>query len=217
MKILLIDDHALFRNGISLLLAELTPAPDVLEAGDCATGCALLAQHADIALVLLDLEMPDVSGLEALAEIRARHPEMRVVVVSGHETVGNVITAIDAGALGFIPKASTSPVMLAALNLILAGGIYLPPSVLVTQIGIHDSAASSDVASGTTTLPGLSERQMMVLQRLIRGMSNKDICRDLDISPSTVKSHVSAVFRALNVATRTQAVVAAARLGIRLE
>src|SRR5690606_16733652 len=143
---------------------------------------------------LLDLEMPDVSGIEALAEIRARYPDTRVVVVSGHETVGNVITAIDAGALGFIPKASTSPVMLAALNLILAGGIYLPPSVLVTQIGVHGGLPDADTTSGTTTLPGLSERQMMVLQRLIRGMSNKDICRDLDISPSTVKSHVSAVF-----------------------
>lgn len=220
MKILLIDDHALFRDGVRLLLDELSPRPEILEAENCSSGCALLEQHPDATLILLDLEMPDVNGTEALARIRKHHPNVRLVVISAHETVGNVLAAVDAGALGFIPKAANSQVMLAALNLVLAGGIYLPPVVLSADTRgdlSREPGAASNQTEADHALSGMSERQLMVLRKLLQGRSNKDICRELNISPSTVKNHVSAVFRVLNVSTRTQAVVAAARLGVTLE
>lgn len=218
MKILLIDDHALFRDGIRLLLGELSPEPEVLEAGDCGSGCALLEQHPDVSLILLDLELPDLNGTEALQRIRGRYPDIRLVVVSAHENVSNVLAALDAGALGFIPKAATPEIMLAALNLVLAGGIYLPPVMLSADTRNDASAEQSGAALPEgPALEGLSDRQVTVLRKLLQGRSNKDICRELDLSPSTVKNHVSAVFRVLNVSTRTQAVVAAARLGFTLE
>ncbi|MCH8542258.1 MAG: response regulator transcription factor [Alcanivorax sp.] len=208
MKILLIDDHALFRDGVALLLAELPVKPVVLEAEDCTSGCELLSTHADIGLILLDLELPGINGVDGLRQIRQDYPRTPVIVISAHESVSNVTAVIDAGAMGFIPKSSTTQVMLAALNLVLAGGIYLPPLVLATVTGTTSAPAT------TAESIGLSERQAMVLERLLRGNSNKEICRELDLSPSTVKNHVSAVFRALNVSSRTQALVAAARLGI---
>ncbi|MBZ2188984.1 response regulator transcription factor [Alcanivorax sp. JB21] len=208
MKILLIDDHALFRDGVALLLAELPVQPTVLEAGECASGCELLNAHPDIGLILLDLELPGIDGVAGLQRIRHEHPDIPVIVVSAHESVSNVTAVMDAGAMGFIPKSSTTQVMLAALNLVLAGGVYLPPLVLAT---VADTAPVAATAQSI----GLSARQAMVLEHLLRGNSNKEICRELDLSPSTVKNHVSAVFRALNVSSRTQALVAAARLGIR--
>lgn len=215
MKILLIDDHALFRDGVALLLAELPVKPAILEAEDCTAGCDLLKIHPDIGLILLDLELPGINGVDGVRRIRHEHPRIPLIVVSAHESVSNVMAVIDAGAKGFIPKSSTTQVMLAALNLVLAGGVYLPPLVLATIAdGVPSHSSSHSPATSTAASIGLSSRQAMVLERLLQGQSNKEICRELDLSASTVKNHVSAVFRALNVSSRTQALVAATKLGI---
>lgn len=216
MRILLIDDHALFREGIALLLAELAAQPEIIEAGDCASGYAQLEANKDIQLIMMDLEMPGVQGVDGLRQVREDYPHIPVVVVSAHESVRNVTAAIEAGAMGFIPKSSTAPVMLAALNLVLAGGVYLPPLVLATVFS-QTSITRDDSNNVTAASLGLSSRQADVLMKLLQGATNKEISRDLSLSPSTVKNHISAVFRALNVSSRTQAVIAAASLGLTLE
>lgn len=211
-RLLLIEDHAIFREGVALLLAELEPAPEVLQAGDCAEAETLLAtQHAPD-LILLDLELPGESGASGLKRIRTAYPSVPVVILSAHESAANVCLALDHGAMGFIPKSSSTGVMLAALNLVKAGGIYLPPLVLATAVTDETPSAATHPAD-----IGLSPQQARVLQLLVRGLSNKLISREMDVAPSTVKSHVSAVFRVLRVNSRTQAILVASQIKLVLE
>jgi len=219
LQILLIDDHELFRAGFKLLLAELDDAPAFAEAPDCATALAL-SQGRRFDLVLLDLNLPGHSGLEALRLIRETFEDATVVVLSGENEATMIRQIIDAGAAGFIPKNSTPRVMMAALRLVLAGGTYLPPHVL-------SSAASPEMALARTVnskaYPGavspgplsqLSERQMDCLRRAMQGKPNKVIARELDISEATVKVHLAVAFRVLGVKNRTEAVFTAARAGL---
>lgn len=208
MHILLVDDHVMFRQGLKFLLGDLDESLRFLEAGSCDQALALLAANS-VDLVLLDLNMPGIKGLGALQAVTAAVPETPVVVLSGEEGAGLIRGAIDKGASGFVPKASSSEILVAALRLILAGGIYLPANVL-------DSAA---VPSQETTVPEdavsmLSARQTAVLLRAIQGQPNKVIASDLGLAEGTVKTHLSAAFRTLGVRNRTEAVYAAAKLGL---
>ncbi len=222
MKILLIDDHALFREGVALLLRPLVEPLEVWEAGSCEEAFALLGVRDAPDMVLIDLAMPGMSGIEGLRVLRDRHPQTPLVALSSSDDKASVLEALDAGAMGFIPKSSTSSVMRAALRLILAKGVYLPPSVF---LGAHTSLPPAPpdkpepprppLASPRTPSDlGLTPRQADVLFQILQGKSVKLIGRDLDLSPSTVKAHTSAVLRALNVTTRTQAIIAASRLGL---
>ena len=212
MNILLIDDHALFREGLKFLLRSLDAALEVDEASDCAKALEHAAARS-YDLVLLDLKMPGVAGLDALAALHDAVPDAPLVVLSGEDNPGVVRAAIERGAMGFIPKSSTPEVLIQALRLVLARGVYLPPAVL-------DAArAPASVAlpgTGDMVLPGLTPRQMDVLRCVIRGKSNKIIARELDVSEGTVKAHLSSVLRALDARNRTEAVYAAAKLGLRL-
>jgi DNA-binding NarL/FixJ family response regulator len=216
MQILLIDDHPLFRDGVALLLARLGPEIKVLQAGSCDEGFGLIGVTPDIDLVMIDLKMPGMSGMDGIAVLRERHPEVPVVVMSSDDDQETVLRAIDQGAMGFIPKSSTSEVMLGALQLIFAKGIYLPPSAFLgarQQAGRADKEHNTGTASGKTLAKlGLTARQTDVLYMVLQGKPNKVICRELNLSPSTIKTHISAVLRALNVTTRTQAVIAASKL-----
>lgn len=224
MKVLLVDDHTLFREGIALLLRPLVPSLQTWEAGSCEEAVALIDARGPADLVLMDLGLPGASGLEGVRHLRELHPEMPVVVMSSADDKDTVLEALDAGAMGFIPKSSTSAVMIAALQLILARGIYLPPSVF---LGGRQSAPAAPPAAAPApagaqavrrpTELGLTARQAEVLHLLLQGKPAKLIGRELDLSISTVKAHTSAVLRALNVTTRTQAVVAAGRLGLRFD
>jgi len=216
MNILLIDDHALFREGLKFLLRSLDAALQVDEAGNCAKALEHAAAR-DYDLVLLDLKMPGVEGLEALAALREALPAAPLVVLSGEDNSGVVRAAIERGAMGFIPKSSTPEVLIQALRLVLARGVYLPPAVLDAP-GAPPSAAPAVAqgAAGDAVLPGLTARQMDVLRCVIQGKSNKIIARELDVSEGTVKAHLSSVLRALDVRNRTEAVYAAAKLGLRL-
>lgn len=233
MKILLIDDHPLFREGVALLLKPLVDGLQTWEAGSCEEAFALLTQRGSVDLVLIDLGLPGLSGLEGLKRLRADHPEAPVVVMSSADDKDTVLAVLDAGAMGFIPKSSTSQVMLGALRLILAKGIYLPPSVFLaaraapvpspaspapTHTVAEVAVASAVPASGRQPADlGLTPRQADVLHLLLQGKPAKLIGRQLNLSLSTVKAHTSAVLRALNVTTRTQAVLAASRMGLRFE
>ncbi|HEY8099283.1 MAG TPA: response regulator transcription factor [Burkholderiaceae bacterium] len=218
MQILLIDDHPLFREGVALLLARLGPAVTVLQAGTCAAAFGQIERTPAIDLILIDLKMPGMSGMEGIAVLRDRHPDIPVVVMSSDDDMETVMRAIDQGAMGFIPKSSSSDVMIGALNLILAKGIYLPPSVFLgTQrtADHHNKAPQVRSTSGKTLDQlGLTARQADVLYLVLQGKPTKIICRELNLSASTVKTHISAVLRALNVTTRTQAVIAAGKLGL---
>jgi DNA-binding NarL/FixJ family response regulator len=218
MNILLTDDHALFREGVALLLQPLIDGGQTWQAGSCDDALALLDEHGAADLALMDLAMPGTPGLQGIALLRERWPQMPVVALSSADDRDTVLKAIDAGAMGFVPKSSSSAVLMAALRLILARGIYLPPTAFL------GAAANGPPARDTSSTPprapspsdlGLSPRQTDVLHLILQGKPAKLIERELNLSASTVKAHTSAVLRSLNVTTRTQAVVAASRLGLR--
>jgi DNA-binding NarL/FixJ family response regulator len=207
VKILVADDHTLFRDGLRYMLAQLDDDVEILEAKDCAEALALVGSRSDLDLVLLDLAMPGMDGLAGLRALRVRRPSVPVVILSGSEEPADVRQALDRGAMGFIPKSSTSQVMLGALRLVLSGGVYLPPAFLERfQPGRTPTAAPPIEALG------LTPRQHDVLRLLGRGQSNKEIARVLGLAEGTVKLHISAILRALGVDNRTQAVIVAARL-----
>ncbi len=216
MKILLVDDHALFREGMKLLLNSLDSSLELEEASECAEGLDL-ARARPFDLVLLDLKLPGLNGLDALDALREASPGVPIVVLSGEDDPSIVRTAIERGAMGFIPKSSTPEVLIQALRLVLAHGVYLPPLALGgPRATLSAGATTPGNGSGEAALPGITQRQMEVLRCVIRGKPNKIIARELNISEGTVKLHLSAVLRALGVHNRTEAVYAAAKLGIRL-
>src|SRR5215471_3550464 len=182
MNVLLIDDHTLFREGLKFLLRSLDAALEVDEAGDCAAALAHAAKRG-YDLVLLDLKMPGVAGLDALAALREAIPAAPLVVLSGEDNPGVVRAAI-------------------------ARGAYLPPAVL--------DAAAEPADRGESALRGLTPRQVDVLRCVIQGKPNKVIARELDVSEGTVKAHLSSVLRAFGARSRTEAVYAAAKLGLKL-
>jgi DNA-binding NarL/FixJ family response regulator len=216
VKILLVDDHALFREGLKHLLRSLDAELELDEAEDCEGALALSAGNA-YDLVLLDLKIPGVHGLDALESLRRVSPAAPVVVVSGEDDPRVIRAAIERGAMGYVPKASTPEIMIQALRLVLAKGVYLPPGVV--DLAIPNGAPLPELLraeQGTLRLPGLTPRQMDVLRCVIQGKANKVIARELDISEATVKAHLSSVLRVLGVNNRTEAVYAAAKLGLQL-
>jgi len=228
MKLLLIDDHPLFRDGLSLLIQHRLNLADhgsfeVLEAGDLQDASRALAAHPDVRLALLDLGLADRQGLGTLDRWREMAPDVPVVVLSADDRPHTIVAAIDRGASGFIPKTVQSGVMQEALLRVLSGGVYLPP--LPDDAALDDPGEPLDLVESLEPLEppadpesllGLSDRQLDVLRLLIEGKPNKEICRRLNLSESTVKTHLSAIFRKLRVNSRTQAVVAVARAGVTL-
>jgi len=201
-KILLADDHALFREGVKQLLARLHPHVLVIEAANGAEVLHAARAQRDFDLVLLDLAMPGVDGFTGLAAFRTHAPSTPVVVLSASEDAADVRAALDGGASGFISKSSSSEVILGALRLVLAGGVYVPPTLL----GGHNAVAAK------ADIDALTPRQRDVLALLAQGLSNKTIGGTLGLSEATVKQHVSAILKTLNVANRMQAVIAGRRL-----
>jgi DNA-binding NarL/FixJ family response regulator len=222
LKVLIADDHPLVREALKNVLKALDDQVIIVEAPDCSTALSQAEEHQDLDLILSDLELPDIGGFALLTELRTRHPTIPVVVLSGHEDRDSVMEGLERGAMGFIPKSSPNEVMLSALRLVLSGGKYLPPQVLATtgspSAGTGRGAGFSEgkVVRSAADL-GLTERQQQVLALLMHGKSNKLICRELGVAERTVKIHVSAVLKALNVTSRTQAVIAVERLGLKVD
>ena len=221
MKIMLIDDHALFREGIAMLLTGVDGAlsAEQFDSYDLALGWLASGNAADLALV--DLELPGVSGMDGLDRLHRVAPGLAIVVLSAHDDRTTVLKAIDRGALGFIPKSSSSAEMFLALRTVSAGGIYLPAAIVHGDSSAPRPETSLEARwtsdSGSTKTLGITPRQQDVLRLILLGKSAKVIARELDIGASTVKTHTGAVLRALNVTTRTQAVIAAARAGLRIK
>jgi len=215
MKVLVVDDHALIRDAMRGVIVELQGDATVLEAGTCGQAMSLIQQHADTALVLLDLQLPDRNGFAALAELRENYPAISVVMLSAFNDRDNVVKALDGGALGFIPKTGSRELLLSALRLVLAGGIYIPLEILdrtPAAMPATGQPAAMIMRQSPAEL-GLTERQVEVLAFMMQGKSNKLICRALGLAEPTVKNHVSAILKTLGVSNRTEAVLAVSALG----
>jgi len=217
MNILVVDDHALIREALSGVLKELKRDAKIFEASNCGQAMQLVAEHTDLALVLLDLTLPDRDGFSVLAELREHHPAMSIVVLSALQDRATVTKALDLGAQGFIPKSAHRDVMRSALQLVFAGGIYVPPEILSHEEPPAPQFATKRPATDRPRVSpselGLTERQIDVLALMMQGKSNKAICRILDLAEPTVKNHVTAILRALKVTNRTEAVIAVNELG----
>jgi DNA-binding NarL/FixJ family response regulator len=218
MKILVVDDHPLIREALKQVLRDLDARIQVLEAESVRDALAVVASHPDLRLMLLDLNLPGENGLDALPLLRESHPHLPVVVLSASEEPGIVIRAIDAGAMGYIPKSSSRSLLVNSLRRVISGGVYLPEDALIEQSGGVVAPGRVD-PEGRPPGPqevGLSERQGQVLALLVQGKPNKMIGRELNLAEGTVKIHVAAILKTLKVANRTQAVVAVSMLGLRL-
>lgn len=211
MRCLVVDDHSLVAEGLKLLLEARIPDWRVEIAGDAPAALAHV-ENGGIGLVLLDWNLNGTEStvlLKRMLELQSAAP---VVVVSADDTEGTVRRAIDGGASGFIPKSSTAEVMLMALQLISAGGVYLP------SFGAHRQRSNPPQSTSVSqAFPELTQRQTQVLQALVHGKSNKQIARELEISDATVKVHLSAIFRTLHVASRTEAIYTIAKGGLMLQ
>jgi two-component system, NarL family, nitrate/nitrite response regulator NarL len=211
MKYLIVDDHAVLRNGLRALLRQAEADPLVLEASDGAEGLRLARIHRDLDAVFLDLEMPGISGLSAIEEFGKQHPELPVIVLSSSEDPRDVRRALAAGALGYVPKSASSETLLAAVQFVLQGNVYVPPLMLKDP---PPSATDDKTASAPEAAVRLTDRQLHVLRQLERGLSNKEIASALNLSEKTVKVHITSIFRALNVVNRTQAALMARKTGL---
>ena len=200
MHILIVDDHPLFREGLKTLLTALEPAVRISDAGTVAQAIALSEVDAPD-LILLDMNLPGTNRLDALRQVKVACETASVVVVSADEDPLLIRSAIDEGAAGYIPKTSDAFLTIQALRLVLANGIYLPRAAL-TAGGNVRSPAESSTAGG---LPEFSGRQLAVLKCLLQGKANKVIARELDIAEGTVKAHLWAIYQALGVSSRAQA------------
>jgi DNA-binding NarL/FixJ family response regulator len=213
VKILVVDDHPLVRDAMSRIVVELAAQVEVLQAADCVRGLELARSDQEIDLVLLDLNLPGTRGFDALEQFRREHPALPVVVVSMYHDGDTVREVIRRGAMGCIPKVSTKEAILAALRLVLSGAVYVPSQAIALDQATAGGPSPGRAAASLSDLR-LTQRQGQVLTLMMRGRSNKEISRDLGLAERTVKLHVTAVLNVLRVSSRTQAVIAATRLGL---
>ncbi|MGA8006285.1 MAG: response regulator transcription factor [Burkholderiales bacterium] len=211
MQVLVLDDHPIIHEIMKAVLEQALGPTTVHHESSLDAALERAAQLEQLDLVLLDLGLPGCAGLDALTRFRARFPRVPIVVLSADDTAATVRAALAAGASGYVPKTSSPALMQSAFRLVASGGIYIPPEALQPA---PESAPSKPI--GIAGL-GLSKRQLEVLKRIAQGLANRQIADELDISENTVKHHTHEVFKALGVATRTEALVAAMRHGLRID
>lgn len=199
MKILIVDDHALFRAGLRMLLGAMGKAVACLEADSIAVALKHITANPDTELCLLDLMLRSEDGFSAIRTVKEAAPQVAVVIVSGAEDSATIRSCIEAGAMSYIPKSVAPEVLTKALQQVLTGAVYLPEQVVSTL----------DHEPGH---PQLTLRQLQVLQALSRGLPTKSIARELSLSEHTVKDHIALVFQALGARNRTEAVIKASQL-----
>ena len=203
MHILIVDDHDLFRQGLVQLLKEELQVKRVSEANSVASARTIIEQqHKNINLVLLDHGLPDGEGIDLLEEVHCHHPHLKVAILSGYENPPLMEKSLRLGAVGFIPKRTDASVLLSAIQLILAGGTYIPTDLLPFL-----SKESMQKFKATIANSSLTHRQLEVLELIRNGLSNKEIARQLDISEATVKAHVTVVLKSHGVSSRTKLLV----------
>jgi two-component system, NarL family, nitrate/nitrite response regulator NarL len=199
VKLLIIDDHPLFRDGLASLLRQASEEPIVTQASTVEDALNL-ADEQIFDAVFMDLMMPGLSGESAVREFARRHPDLPVIVLSSSESASDVRRVLNAGACGYIPKSATAQTVVSALNLVLSGNIYVPPLLVTAAAQAADRAAHAP-----RSIAQLTDRQVDVLRYLKDGLTNKEISAHLGIAEKTVKVHIAAIFKTLNVVNRTQA------------
>ncbi|HWV90931.1 MAG TPA: response regulator transcription factor [Burkholderiales bacterium] len=209
MRALVIDDHPLIHEIMPAVLRKALGEVTVATQSTLEAGLAHAAGSVPPDLVLLDLGLPGCEGIDALTRFRMEFPQLPVVVISANSDRESILGVLDSGANGFIPKTSKPEVIVAALRLVAAGGVYVPPEAiedLAVQMPLRTARESMD----------LTERQRDVLRLILKGYNNERIASELAIAPNTVKQHAHAIFVQLGVSSRAEAVVAAANMGLRL-
>ncbi|MGV7245726.1 response regulator [Caballeronia sp. M23-90] len=204
MKVLLIDDHALFRAGVMLLLREAMPGIEILQASTLRDGVETALNQA-LNLVFLDLELPDGNGLDALEMLKHQRPSLPVVIMSADERVGTIVQALGFNAMGFVPKSQPPEVLQAALHSALAGGVFLPVSIVQTLAG--DQAPFELATVIETDHLGLSPRLFETLGWLAQGLPSKAIAVRMGLEDITVRKYVSQLLAHFNVRRRTELIV----------
>lgn len=207
-KIIIADDHPLFRGALRQALAKQFDDNAVSEAGSLKEIIAVIDNEPEIDLILLDLEMPGVNGYSGLMYLRAQFPNIPVAIVSATETPTVIRRCIDFGASGFIPKSVSAETIREGIDKLLGGNIWTPPDLDLSNV---ENTETADLVSRMATL---TPQQIRVLMMLNEGLLNKQIAYELGVSEATVKAHVSAILQKLNVDSRTQAVIAAGKIGI---
>lgn len=208
MRILFADDHPLFREGVKPVLAKLADDVEIIEAKDYPAAFEAVRNNQDIDLALLDLYMPGMPGVDGIARFRASFPHIPLAVLSAADERENIQRLLANGALGYICKSSPSDVILSALRLILAGGVYIPPNLL------DEGGDSGKIIIESGKHEALTRRQVEVLRELAKGLNNKQIALNLNVTEGTVKIHLATIFRVLNVGSRTEALLLAQKMGL---
>ena len=202
MRILLVDDHVLFRDGLKLVLARLGEDVEISECGACEEAFQIIKSSDGFDLILLDVDLPVISGMEGLQDFRRLDPSAPIVFMSGSDDYNLIKKALEMGVMGYIPKTLSSDIMIQALQLILKGGRYVPDNILYGR--------DDNKIAGVT----LTVRQNEILQLITQGKSNKEIACLLGIADNTVRVHISAIFQILKVNNRTEAAFAAFQEGL---
>lgn len=213
MRILLADDHPLFREGVKPVLLKLDTQVEIVEAVDYPGAFEAMRAVGEVDLALLDLNMPGMTGLDGIQQFRATFSDTPLIVLSAADRTEEIRQVLAAGAMGYISKASAPEVIVSAMRLVLAGGVYAPPELLAPRSQTSNSAPVPAAHHGHRT-HGLTERQIEVLRLVAQGKSNRQIADALHLTEGTVKIHAAAIFRTLGVANRIEATLAAQRMGV---
>lgn len=222
MKCLIADDHALIRDGVKQLLSKEFSGAEIFEAANGKEIQSIVKQHTDLSFILLDYYLPGTDSHLLMQELCNEYPGVAVIIFSGSENPGLMRKTLDAGASGFIPKSSSNDMMVQAIRLILSGGVYIPPSMLIQhghQVTSGDQAQYYEMSNSIhwnqrRPNPTLTERQLEVLKLIALGKTNREIAEQLKLSANTIKVHVTSILQVLQTTNRTEAVIAAQKTGL---
>lgn len=218
MKYLIVDDHALVAGALTLLLEDRDPEADVHTAATADAALELVDREGDADLLILDLSLPGVTGTELMEEIVRRQPMLKILVVSGLADQESIMRVLQLGAAGFVPKSLDTKLLSSAIDFVLKGGVYIPSKLLTeSQKDGFFTRTAARLKAPESAPPHLTDRQLDVLAQLAKGAPIKRICRELDLSEGTVKTHVAAIYRSFGASNRTEALIAARRAGFDID
>ena len=218
MKYLIVDDHALVAGALTLLLEDRDPEADVHTAATADAALELVDREGDADLLILDLSLPGVTGTELMEEIVRRQPMLKILVVSGLADQESIMRVLQLGAAGFVPKSLDTELLSSAIDFVLKGGVYIPSKLLTeSQKDGFFTRTAARLKAPESAPPHLTDRQLDVLALLAKGAPIKRICRELDLSEGTVKTHVAAIYRSFGASNRTEALIAARRAGFDID
>ena len=218
MKYLIVDDHALVAGALTLLLEDRDPEADVHTAATADAALELVDREGDADLLILDLSLPGVTGTELMEEIVRRQPMLKILVVSGLADQESIMRVLQLGAAGFVPKSLDTELLSSAIDFVLKGGVYIPSKLLTeSQKDGFFTRTAARLKAPESAPPHLTDRQLDVLAQLAKGAPIKRICRELDLSEGTVKTHVAEIYRSFGASNRTEALIAARRAGFDID